>query len=139
MAGYLRYLRGICLGGVLGVIVAPALAQTSDPTRPALNETATSTANENMPAPAVGLQTIIRRKGGKPAAIINGEYVELGGRIGESRLTLIGEDSVVLSGPSGKETLALTPGIEKKPITPKPGNKVSSKSAKKVREHMRKE
>ncbi len=137
MAGYLRYLRGICLGGVLGVIVAPALAQTSDPTRPALNETSPSTANE--PAPAVGLQTIIRRKAGKPAAIINGEYVELGGRVGESRLTVIGEDSVVLSGPSGKETLALTPGIEKKPITPKLGNKVSSKSAKKVREHMRKE
>ena len=65
MAGYLRYLRGICLGGVLGVIVAPALAQTSDPTRPALNETSPSTANE--PAPAVGLQTIIRRKAGKPA------------------------------------------------------------------------
>ena len=138
MAGYLRYLLGLCLGGVLGVIVVPALAQMSDPTRPAVNESATNTANENAAAPA-GLQTIIRRKAGKPAAIINGEFVELGGRVGESRLTEIGEGSVVLSGPSGKETMVLTPGIEKKPITPKPDNKVSGKPAKKVRKHMRKE
>jgi MSHA biogenesis protein MshK len=137
MAGYLRYLQGLCLGGVLGVIVVPALAQMSDPTRPAVNESATNAANENAAAPTAGLQTIIRRKAGKPAAIINGEYVELGGRVGESRLTEIGESSVVLSGPSGKETMALTPGIEKKPITQKQNNNATGKSAKKVRKHMR--
>lgn len=138
MAGYLRFLPVLLGMGLLGVTVAPTLAQTSDPTRPALNENATGTANANAPAPAVGLQSIIRRKGGKPAAIINGEYVELGGRVGESRLSAIGDASVVLSGPSGKETLALTPGIEKKQIKPTMV-KHSGKAIKKSRAPARKE
>ncbi|CAG4885201.1 exported protein of unknown function [Georgfuchsia toluolica] len=138
MAGYLKYLRGIFLGLLLGAMVAPALAQMSDPTRPALNEGAPGTASANAFAPAAGLQTIIRRKGGEPAAIINGEYVELGGRVGESRLTAIGEASVVLSGPGGKETLALTPGIEKKQIKPTMV-KHSGKAIKKSRAATRKE
>ena len=138
MAGYLRYLQGLFAGLLLGAIVVPALAQLSDPTRPALNEGAANATNENASAPATGLQTIIRRQGGKPAAIINGEYVELGGRVGESRLTAIGEDSVVLSGPTGKETLALTPGIEKKQIKPTM-LKHSGKTIKKSQAQARKE
>ena len=117
MAGYLRYWRAVFLGAALAVFVAPATAQLSDPTRPALAEDSPASAGVVAPA-ASGLQTILRRQGARPAAIINGEYVELGGRVGESRLTVIGEDFVVLRGPGGKETLAMTPGIEKQPSQP---------------------
>lgn len=63
-----------------------------------------------------GLQSVILRKGGKPAALINGTVVELGGRVGESRLVKVSEDHVVLRGPQGDETLRLTPAAEKKPV-----------------------
>lgn len=139
MAGYLRYLRMFLAGALLGVLVSSALAQMSDPTRPALDESATNTASGIAAPFSTGLQTIIRRKGARPAAIINGEYVELGAQVGESRLTAIGEDSVVLSGPGGKEILAMTPGIEKKPIKPLSGAKGSGKSVKKARRQVRAE
>jgi MSHA biogenesis protein MshK len=84
-----------------------------DPTRPPAAAEAVATPTAASPAPA-GLQTIIRRQGAKPAALINGEYVELGGRIGETRLVKVGEDRVVLEGPSGREELRLAPGVEKK-------------------------
>ncbi|MFY9328014.1 MAG: hypothetical protein WAO76_08360 [Georgfuchsia sp.] len=134
MAGYLKFWPVFLGMGLLGAVTAPTLAQMSDPTRPALSESTSGSTDANVPA--TGLHTIIRRKGGKPAAIINGEYVELGDRVGESRLTSIGEASVVLSGPAGKETLDMTPGIEKKPIVHKPGKGVSGKSDRKVHKHM---
>jgi MSHA biogenesis protein MshK len=93
--------------------VSSAFAQgLTDPTRP---PAATGTAASEGGEVASGLQTIIRRAGAKPAAVINGQYVELGGRVGESRLVKVGEDSVVLQGPAGKEEMKLLPGIEKKP------------------------
>lgn len=105
---------------LLGITVAVAMsayAQTSaDPTRPpaGFESGATSSAVPAPPANA-GLQTIVRRTNGRPAAIINGRLVELGGRIGDARLVKVGEDSVVLQTPAGRETLRLTPGIEKQP------------------------
>lgn len=61
------------------------------------------------------LQSIILRKGHKPQAIIGGERVELGGRYGELRLVRVNENSVVLQGPGGRETLQLTPAVQKTP------------------------
>lgn len=116
MANYLNPLLGCAL--LLLAAAAPATAQLSDPTRPALDESAVAVGGNAAAPVSTGLQTILRRRGARPAAIINGEYVELGARLGESRLTAIGEDSVVLSGPGGKETLAMTPGIAKKPSRP---------------------
>lgn len=86
-----------------------------DPTRPP--PLPTDTPLPGAPGAAPGVQMIIKRPGQKPAAVINGEYVELGARISGSRLVRIGDDSVVLEGPSGRETLTLTPGIAKKPAT----------------------
>lgn len=113
------------INALLGMTVAatmPALAQTpADPTRPPAGFWATGTASPTVtvqPANA-GLQTIVRRADGKLAAIINGRLVELGGRIGDARLVKVGESSVVLQSPAGKETLHLTPGIEKQPARPK--------------------
>lgn len=88
-------------------------AQVVDPTRPAID-----TGNVGMVAApagnAAGLQSIIQRKNGKPAALINGAVVELGGKVGDARLVKIGDDFVELRGAMGKEVLRLTPDVEKK-------------------------
>jgi MSHA biogenesis protein MshK len=105
--------------GITAAATMSAYAQTpADPTRPpaGFESAPAGSAVPAQPAPAkAGLQTIIRRANGKPAAVINGRVVELGGRIGDARLVNVNEDSVVLQTPAGRETLRLTPGIEKQP------------------------
>lgn len=124
------------------LLISVASAQgLSDPTRPALDDTHAQPQTSGTTTPASsGLQTIIRRNGAKPAAIINGEYIELGGRVGEARLSAVREDSVVLSGPSGSETLMLTPGIVKTPIKlQREASASTRKPPKKMRKTARKE
>lgn len=90
-----------------------------DPTRPPGSA-------ESGPGEAdSGLQSIVRRQGEKPRALINGELVSLGGKVGgvdgTQRLVAINEDSVVLLDASGhRETLQLTPGVNKTPVNSKP-------------------
>lgn len=67
---------------------------------------------------AAGLQAIIRRQGTRPAAVINGEYVVLGGRLGEAQVVAIGDDTVTLKSASGTETLKLAPDVDKVPSKP---------------------
>jgi MSHA biogenesis protein MshK len=97
----------------LGAAVsAPCRAQgLPDPTRPP--EAVMSPAGAEAAKAPAGLQTIIRREGAKPAAIINGQYVELGGKVGDARLVRVGEDSVLLQGSEGQEELKLFPGVDK--------------------------
>lgn len=104
----------LLFGACAGLASAQGLP---DPTRPPAiveGEPAAATA-----APS-GLQSIIRREKGKSAAVINGQYVEQGGRVGDATLERIGEDSVVLRSPGGRETMYLTPGVGKKPARGKP-------------------
>lgn len=90
-------------------------AQMGDPTRPAIEPAA----DESAPPAQTGLQSILRRKGARPAAIINGQVVELGAKVGDARLLQINEAEVVLQGPAGREELRLTPAVEKSsPILP---------------------
>ena len=90
-------------------------AQWADPTKPPASVSTPATEQANTAAPALtGLQSVILRKQGKPAALINGEVVELGGKLGEATLVKINEDTVVLKGADGEETLRLTPAAEKK-------------------------
>lgn len=112
---------GLALFAAMTVAGAQTLA---DPTRPpaGIDNPSPETGAEK---PAAGLQTIIRRKGEKPAAVINGEYVALGGRVGAARVVRIGEDSVTLKGPAGTEVLKLVPGIEKS--APTAGRKEAGK------------
>ena len=74
---------------------------------------AASTGSEGMPATSNGLQTIILGRGRKPMAVINGIAVGLGDKVGEARLVKLSETQAVLQGPGGKETLYLTPGVER--------------------------
>lgn len=91
-------------------------AQSTDPTRPAIDTgigVSSGTPEATVPS---ALQSIIQRRQGKPAALINGAVVELGGKVGEARLVKIGDDFVELRGAAGNEILRLTPGVEKKAV-----------------------
>lgn len=96
--------------------VASALAQVPDPTRPA-GSLLTPEAGSGLAAPVEsGVQTIILRRGGrKSAAVINGQYVEVGGMVGDKRVLKITESEIVLKGESGREVIKVTPAIEKHP------------------------
>lgn len=103
----------LCVGAG-GFAAGQAHAQLSDPTKPPAAIAAPAGPSAGTPAPvSAGLQSIIRRQGGKPAALINGEVVELGGMVGEAKLVKVGEDHVVLKGADGEETLRLIPAAEK--------------------------
>ncbi len=92
-----------------------AQAQLSDPTRPPPALSAAASDPTGVPLMAnTGLQSVILKKTGKPAALIDGVVVELGGKVGDARLVKVNEDSVVLRGPQGEETLRLMPAAEKK-------------------------
>lgn len=96
---------------------APAWAQLADPTRPPAQVAAPAgdSVNAAVAPAATGLQSVILSRNGKgrPAAVINGEVVQLGGKVGEARLVKVEEDHVVLLGTEGRETLRLMPAAEK--------------------------
>lgn len=97
----------------------PLHAQLADPTRPPIltapDAAAPGTPGTPGAAVASGLQSIILGKDGKsrPAALINGQLVQLGEMVGEARLAQVAEDHVILLGPEGREVLRLTPAAEK--------------------------
>ncbi|SMB29880.1 conserved protein of unknown function [Sterolibacterium denitrificans] len=134
-AGVLMLLSmcGLTSGAAFAQSGAAALA---DPTRPpaALVETAVQEEEQPDQPPPLGLQTVLLRKGAKPLAIINGQSVELGGMLGESRLISLTETEAVLQGANGKETLRLMPDAERKTVVPTAPSQVESanKSGKKA-------
>lgn len=98
-----------------------ALAQLArDPTQPP----AAYSADSELSAPDAGeaevqrpvLHSIIRRHGAKPLAVINGETLGIGGRIGDWVVVRIGESEVVLKGSAERQTLTLSPDVEKRPV-----------------------
>ncbi len=95
-----------------------ALAETlPDPTRPAIDlGAAGGQASGAVPTEAVpqGLQSIIISPHYR-AAIINGETVRLGGKIGNSTLVEVRANSVVLQNAQGRRVMELFPkvGIKK--------------------------
>ncbi|MCX7156849.1 MAG: hypothetical protein NTW45_10470 [Rhodocyclales bacterium] len=106
-------LLSLLLAGLVGV--GPVLAQVPDPTRPA-GIVAAPDGGEGVAAPVEsGVQTVILRPGGKSAAVINGQYVEVGDRLGDKRVLKISESEIVLKGESGREVIKVTPAIEKMP------------------------
>lgn len=101
---------------LLALAAGQVLAQgLPDPTRPpAAFEAAAAPSAAGAPPPPIRLQSIIRRQGARSAAIINGAYVEVGGKVGDATLERVGEDSVELRSAAGRETLYLTPGVGKR-------------------------
>lgn len=112
-------LAGFIVGG-------PVFAQVPDPTRPPWGQDAPG----GLAAPAEsGVQTVILRPGGKSAAVINGQYVRVGDKIGDKRVLRISESEVVLKGASGREVIKVTPAIEKIPARKTAAKKQSAKEA----------
>ena len=106
-------LLSVLLAGLIGA--GPVLAQVPDPTRPA-GILLTPEAGAGAAAPVEsGVQTVILRPGGKSAAVINGQYVVVGDKLGDKRVLKITESEVVLKGESGREVIKVTPAIEKMP------------------------
>ena len=107
------------------------LAQTrfADPTQPPGAVSSTGEVAEQSSERA--LQSVIIPKRGKPVAVIGGKEVRLGEEYGDSRLIKLTEREAVLEGPSGKESLFLTPNVEIKRIYVKKSTARTKMSAKK--------
>jgi MSHA biogenesis protein MshK len=118
---------------------ASALDMLPDPTRPAVDFSATDGSADGTGAAGndakgvaarapskQGLQSVILSPGHR-AAVINGETVALGGKIGGATLVEVRDSSVVLQGPQGKRVMELFPGISMNKVEP-----VAQKEAKPV-------
>ncbi len=118
MAGCMTSLaRALPLSLVLAMNFAQSADSLQDPTRPPAGWAAGQAVGSGgeQAANSSGLQTIVLPKSGKPWAVINGERVVLGGKVGEARVVKITESEVVLKGADGLQTLKMTPSAEKKP------------------------
>jgi len=125
-----RHLARFC-GATLPLVVLLALpgagaagtahAQDAlpDPTRPPAAMLPAATGAPAVAEDALRLQSVIiseERRG----AIIGGEYVALGGRVGDARLTRVEPSGVVLRGPGGEVALPLFPAARKRPVQAQP-------------------
>ena len=108
-----RGLLAIFLASLVGSSLA--VAQVPDPTRPPAAVFDQEVGAAAAVAAKSGVQTVILRPGGKSAAVINGQYVQEGDRLGDKRVLKISEKEVVLAGESGREVIEMTPAIEKVP------------------------
>ncbi len=100
-----------------GATAGSASAQLADPTRPANAQFDAATPGAAASVES-GVQTVILRRDGKSAAVINGRHVVVGDKLGDKRIIRISESEVVLTGDSGREVIKVTPAIEKKPAKP---------------------
>jgi hypothetical protein len=124
MADRLNALRQGAAGAVMSALVlggwaAAASAQLPDPTRPAGGAQSADPAT-GAAVVETGVKAVFLRPGEKPAALIDGEYVVQGGKLGDKRVLKISENEVVLRDAAGqKETLKVITGAEKKSVVQK--------------------
>jgi MSHA biogenesis protein MshK len=90
-----------------------------DPTRPPAAMLPAATGAPAVAEDALRLQSVIISEG-RRGAIIGGEYVALGGRVGDARLTRVEPSGVVLRGPGGEVALPLFPAARKLPVQAQP-------------------
>jgi hypothetical protein len=100
------------MAGMLACAGAPAQG-LEDPTRPP----AGMPRQAKPPAADLVLQSVIISEAGR-AALISGELVPLGGRVGNARLVRVGEAEVDLLVGDERRTLALFPGVDKRGVAP---------------------
>jgi MSHA biogenesis protein MshK len=86
-----------------------------DPTRPPQSGAASESASGAGPAATTRLQSVLLSPGRK-LAVIDGQTVPLGGRVGDATVVEISPDHVVLRQGAEMRTLKLHPAAEKKPI-----------------------
>lgn len=102
-----------CLLAVFAGVAQCASAQALvDPTRPP-NVVPGGEGAESEPR--TELQSVLISRS-RRVAIINGEMVALGGKVGDAKVTKISETEVELTYPDRKEVLKLLGGIARKPV-----------------------
>jgi MSHA biogenesis protein MshK len=101
----------------LGLLPASVLAQgLDDPTRPpaAFHAVRGKAAGETSgAAQGLVLQSVIITQAGR-SAIISGQHVAVGAKIGNARLIKVADSEVVLLAGSERRTLKLFPGVDKR-------------------------
>lgn len=107
----------LILIGLSGAVQAESMP---DPTRPPAGMDATIP----VVVPSGPALQLIRTLDGKRMAIISGQAVKVGAKVGEAIVTRIDEDRVVLRGAEGVQTLKLFPDVEKNPSV---SNQIESK------------
>ena len=126
------------IGLLLCVSGAAHAAGLPDPTRPPAGFDAGSAAAAQPSGPRL---QVVRTIGAQRSAVISGQAVKLGSKVGDAVVTRIDEDRVQLRGPEGMQTLKLFPDVDKQPaatadVQPrtklrahKPGKKAKRKEA----------
>lgn len=108
-AGMLAATLGLLGVGMTGTAWAQAMR---DPTRPPPQFLDPADAAEAATPPASGLQTI-KRTGKRRMALLHGEWIKPGDRMGEAVVENIDDQSVVLKYQDGRrETIRLYPEVE---------------------------
>ncbi len=104
--------RALGWGFTLAWLGAPLAAQSlSDPTRPPAALTAPADGAVGVPgAPMLQSVLVSRNPGGRAVAVISGQTVRLGGKVGDAVLVRISQTEVVLRRGKALETLRLYPG-----------------------------
>lgn len=128
-------IRMLCAASLAASLVAAGAAWAesgmADPTRPPAAAVAPPSASAAATGAAAGaasggagdgepvLQSVFLPKGWKPAALISGQRMAVGDKLGEARIWRISETEVVLRGPGGERHLYLNPAVSMKPVTAK--------------------
>lgn len=109
MADRLMLAQAIAAAATLALSAGSSAQALTDPTRPPLELMSAATAAATTRTPLQSILLSSTRKG----AIINGQYVALGGTYGRARLVKITATEVTLKGDHGLEVLQLHPPMEK--------------------------
>jgi hypothetical protein len=109
MADRLMPAQAIAAAAALLLSAGSTAQALTDPTRPPLERMSAATAGAAPPTPLQSILLSSARKG----AIINGQYVALGGTYGKATLVRITATEVTLKSGQGLEVLQLYPPIER--------------------------
>jgi len=109
MADRLMRAQAIAAAAALALSAGSTAQALTDPTRPPLELMSTATTGA---APRTPLQSILLSSARK-GAIINGQYVALGGTYGKAKLVRITPTEVTLKSDGTLEVLQLYPPMEK--------------------------
>lgn len=101
---------------LFSLLAAGSALAAGDPTRPPAAWLGQGDAGAGPADGLPRLQSVLLPQRGKPVAIISGQTVVLGGRIGDARLVRLDERMAVLEGPEGVTRLYLTPDVDKRMI-----------------------
>jgi MSHA biogenesis protein MshK len=114
------------IGALLAATPLAAAEALPDPTRPAIGADGAAAASE---APSGPRLQMIKISPARRSAIIDGQEVTVGGRVGDMRVVRISEGEVVLRGENETETLKLFADVDKRPLAA-PGHPGKASGAK---------